>query len=184
MGLLQELAESLGGDNLKRLSTGQGNFEEHNSPDQNALQEMIKKIDPKQLQQILGKSAQQVNPEEYSDHVTPGVGGTDPLGKLGAGGLGTIASVLLGRLKEAGAAVGTGQSDVPGVKTTDPKQMSADEVAAMASYAQQNHPEAFGKAAAEIGQKQPALLHGFLGKAALALAAAGLASHFIKPDRK
>jgi hypothetical protein len=184
MGLLQELAESLGGDNLKRISTGQGNFEDQNSPDQNALQEMIKKIDPKQLQQVFGKTAQQVNPEEYSDHVTPGVGGTDPLGKLGAGGLGTIASVLLSRLKEAGAAVGTGQSDVPGVKTTDPKQMSADEVASMASYAQQNHPEAFGKAAADISQKQPALLHSFFGKAALALAAAGLASHFIKPDRK
>ena len=184
MGLLQELAESLGGDNLKRLSTGQGNFEDQNSPDQNALQEMIRKIDPKQLQQVFGKTAQQVNPEEYSDHVTPGVGGTDPLGKLGAGGLGTIASVLLSRLKEAGAAVGTGQSDVPGVKTTDPKQMSADEVAAMASYAQQNHPEAFGKAATDISQKQPALLHSFFGKAALAVAAAALASHLIKPDRK
>src|SRR5215475_4193730 len=116
MGLLQELAESLGGDNLKRLSAGQGNFESASSPDQNALQEMIKKIDPKQLQQVFGKTAQQINPEEYSDHVTPGVGGTDPLGKVGAGGLGTIASVLLNRLKEAGAAVGTtGQSGVPGV---------------------------------------------------------------------
>ena len=66
---------------------------------------MIKKIDPKQLQQIFGKTAQQVDPEEYSDHVTPGVGGTDPLGKLGSGGLASIATVLLSRLKEAGAAV-------------------------------------------------------------------------------
>lgn len=184
MGLLQEITEALGGDNLKRLSAGQGNFQDQNSPDQEALQEMVKKIDPKQLQQIFGKTAQQIDPEEYSDHVTPGVGGTDPLGNLGSGGLASLASVLLSRLKEAGAAVSAEQNKVPGVKTADPKQMSADEVAAMARYAQQNHPEAFGKAAADIGQKQPALLHSFLGKAALAVGAAALASHFIKPDRK
>jgi hypothetical protein len=57
-------------------------------------------------------------------------------------------------------------------------------VAAIARYTQENHPEAFGKAAAEIGQKQPGLLHSFLGKAAMAAAAAALASHFIKMDRK
>jgi hypothetical protein len=184
MGLLQEIAESLGSDNLKRLSAGKGNFEDQNSPDQDALQEMVKSIDPKQLQQVFGKTARQIDPEDYSDHVTPGVGGTDPLGKLGAGGLGTIASVLLSRLKEAGAAIGTQQSKSPALQTTDPKQMSADEVAAMARYAQQNHPEAFGKAATDISQKEPALLHSFLGKAALAVTAAALASHFIKPDRK
>jgi hypothetical protein len=180
MGLLQELTDAIGGDNLKRLSAGQGNFDDQNSPDQESLQEMIKNIDPKQLQQIFGRTAQQIDPEEYSDHVTPGVGGTNPLGNLGAGGLGTVASVLLSRLKEAGAA----QGSMPGVKATDPKQMSADEVAAMARYTQQNHPEAFGKAATQISQQQPGLLHGFLGKAALAVAAAALASHFIKTDRR
>jgi len=184
MGILQELSESLGSENLQRLSAGQGNFDNQNSPDLDALSEMIKKLDPNQLQQVLGKSARQIDPEDYSDHVTPGVGGTDPLGKLGAGGLGAIASVLLSRLKEAGAATDAQQGKSPSLPTTDPKQMNADEVAAMARYAQQNHPDAFGKAAAEIGQKQPALLHSFLGKAALAITAAALASHFIKPDRK
>jgi hypothetical protein len=62
--------------------------------------------------------------------------------------------------------------------------MNSDDVAKVARYTQQNHPEAFGKAAAQIGQEQPGLLHGFLGKAAMAVAAAALASHFIKPDRK
>lgn len=184
MGLLQEIANSLSSDNLKRLAAGKGNFDEHQSPDQQSLQDMIKNLDPKQLQQVFGQTAQKIDPEEYSDHVTPGVGGTDPLGKLGSGGLASIASVLLGRLKEAGAAVSAEQNKVPGLQTADPKQMSADEVAAMARYAQQNHPEAFGKAAAEIGQKQPELLHGFLGKAALAVAAAALASHFIKTKKQ
>ena len=92
--------------------------------------------------------------------------------------------MLLSRLKEAGAAIDAKSDNVPGVQKTDPKQMSADEVAAMARYAQQNHPEAFGKAATQISQQQPALLHSFLGKAALAVAAAGLASHFIKTDHR
>jgi hypothetical protein len=183
MGLLQELAESLGGEKLQHLSAGRGNFEDQNSPDQDALQQMVKNIDPKQLQQILGRTAQQIQPDEYADHVTPGVGGTDPLGDLGKGGLGTIASVLLSKLREVGAADGTKGQGVPQLPTKDPNQMSPDEVAAMARYAQQNHPEAFGKAAAQIGQQQPGLLHGFLGKAALAVAAAALAKHFIKPDR-
>ena len=184
MGLLQEIANSIGGDNLKRLSSGQGNFDDQSSPDQESLREMIKNFDPKQLQQIFGRTAQQIDPEEYSDHVTPGVGGTNPLGNLGAGGLASIATVLLSRLKEAGAAIDAKSNNVPGVQTTDPKQMSADEVAAMARYTQQNHPEAFGKAATEISQQQPAFLQSFLGKGALAVTAAALASHFIKTDRK
>ena len=184
MGLLQEIADSIGGADLKRLSNGQGNFDDQNSPDQEPLQQMIKNIDPKQLQQIFGRTAEQIDPEEYSDHVTPGVGGTNPLGNVGAAGLASIATVLLSKLKEAGAAQVAQQGNVPGVKSTDPKQMSPDEVAAMARYAQQNHPEAFGKAATQISQQQPGLLHSFLGKAALAVTAAALASHFIKPDRR
>src|SRR5215471_6300409 len=164
MGLLQELEQALGSDNLKRLQAGQGNFEDKDSPDQNIFQQMIKKFDPKQLQDAFGRAAQKVDSEEYADHVTPGVGGTNPLGEVGKNDLGKIATSLLNRLKEAGAAVGSNQSAVPGVKTTDPKQMSPDEVASMASYAQQNHPEAFGKAATDIGQQQPALLNSFLGK--------------------
>ena len=70
------------------------------------------------------------------------------------------------------------------MQTTDPTQMKADDVAAVARYTQQNHPEAFGQAATEVAQKQPGLLHSFLGKAGLALGAAALASHFIKMDRR
>lgn len=57
-------------------------------------------------------------------------------------------------------------------------------MAAVARYTQQNHPEAFGQAATEVAQKQPALLNSFLGKAGLALGVAALASHFIKMDRR
>ena len=184
MGLLQEISDAIGGDKLKQLADGEGNFEEQSSPDQAALQDLIKRIDPQQLQKILANSARQVDPQEYADHVTPGVGDTDPLGKLKPGGLGAIASILLGHLKQAGSKSGTQVDRIPGVQTSDPNDMNSDDVAAVARYTQQNHPEAFGKAAAEIGQKQPGLLHSFLGKTAMALAAAAMASHFIKMDRK
>ena len=186
MGLLQDISTAIGGGDLKRLSAGQANFDDPNSPDQQHLQEMIKNIDPKQLQQILAKAAEKVDPQEYSDHVTPGVGGTNPLGNLNAGALGSIATALVNRLKNLGSSGGSNGSpldQVPGLQTTDPTQMKADDVAAVARYTQQNHPEAFGQAATEIAQKEPALLQSLLGKAGLSLGVAALASNFIKTDR-
>lgn len=87
MGLLQEISDVIGSDKLKQLANGEGNFNEQSSPDQSTLQDLIKRIDPQQLQKIFGQAAQQIDPHEYADHVTPGVGDTDPLGQLKAGGL-------------------------------------------------------------------------------------------------
>jgi hypothetical protein len=187
MGLLQDLADSIGGDALKRISAGQADVESAGSPDLRHLQEMIKNIDPDKLQQIFAEVAGKVKPQEYSSHVTPGVGGTDPLGNLDSGALGSIAKLLVGCLKNAVAgstANGSPLDKVPDLQTTDPAKMDADDVAAVARYTQENHPEAFGKAATQVAQQQPALLHSFLGKAVLALGAAALASHFVKMDRR
>ncbi len=180
MGLLQEISEAIGSDKFKQIADGEGNFDREDSQDQATLQDWVKKIDPAKLQEIFAQATQKVDPQEYSDHVTPGVNGTDPLGKLKSGALGAIAGILLNHLKQAG----TQPAQIPGVQTTDPSQMDSDDVAAVARYAQQNHPDAFGKAAAQVGQEQPGLLHSFLGKAAMALTAAALAKHFIKVDRK
>ena len=184
MGLLQEIADAIGGDKLKQFEKGQADFENEDSQDERTLQDLIRRMDPDDLQRILAQSSKQIDPQEYSDHVTPGVRDTDPLGQLKPGGLSSVATVLLNSLKQAGSGAGTQPSKIPGLATTDPNEMNSDDVAKVARYTQQNHPEAFGKAAAQIGQEQPGLLHGFLGKAAMAVAAAALASHFIKPDRK
>ncbi len=187
MGTLQDISAAIGGDDLKRLSAGQANFDDSNSPDLQRLQEMIKNIDPNQLQQIFAKTAEKVDPQAYSDHVTPDVGGTNPLGKLGAGALAAVAAVLVNRLKNLGSDTGAKDSpldQVPGLQTKDPAKMKPDDVAAVARYTQENHPGAFGDAATQIAQQQPNALHGFLGKAALAIGAAALASHFIKMDRR
>jgi len=184
MGLLQDIADAVGSNRVQQMADGEGEFEKDDSPDQATLQELLKKIDPNQLQQILGQATRRIDPQEYSDHVTPGVNNTDPLGQLKGGGLAAIAGALLNQLKQAGANVAQQPQQIPGVQRTDPREMDADDVAAVARYTQQEHPEAFGKAAADIGQKEPGLLNSFLGKAAMAAAAAALASHFIKMDRK
>jgi hypothetical protein len=186
MGLLQDIVASIGDDDLKRLSAGQANVDDPNSPDLQRLQQMIKNIDPNKLQQIFAQTAEKVDPQKYSDHVSPGVGGTNPLGNLSAAALGSIATVLVNCLKNVGSGSGASGSPldkVPDLRTTNPTQMSADDVAAVARYTQAKQPAAFGQAATQIAQQQPALLHSFAGKAALAMGAAALASHFIKMDR-
>jgi len=190
MGFLQNL---MGGGNqgggglgamLQNFAAGHGNFADANSQDHQGFQQMVQQAPPGLLSQIFGHTAQKMDPQEYSDHVTPGVGGTNPLGSLGSGGLGMIASALLNHLGGSG---GGGLSSllgkVPGLRTTDPQQMDADQVASLSRYAQQNNPQAFGQAAADVGQQRPDLLHSFLGKAGLAIGAAALASHFIKMDQ-
>jgi hypothetical protein len=162
-------------------------LDDPNSPDQQHLKQMVKNADPTVLQKIFAAAAQKINPQQYSDHITPGVGGTDPLGRLATGALGSIATALVNRLKALGgnnASNGSPLEKVPDLQTKDPQQMAADDVAKVARYTQEKHPEAFGQAATEVAQKQPALLHSFLGKAGLALGVAALASHFIKMDRR
>ncbi len=62
---------------------------------------------------------------------------------------------------------------------TDPQQMSPQEGASLADYLRQYHPDAFGRAAAELGQHEPGLLQRLLGNKALMVAAAGLAAKFL-----
>ena len=71
---------------------------------------MLKNIEPDKLQQLLAKATQKVDPQEYSDHVTPGAGGTNPLGSLSTAGLGSIAAVLVNCLKKSAASGATGVS--------------------------------------------------------------------------
>lgn len=182
MSLLSQLGSLFGGQDAQRMAGGQGDFQNPDSPDMQRMHAMLSRTDPQQSQQAFAQAAQQMDPQEYAQHITPGMGGTNPLGGLGAGGLGTIASTLMQHLTGGGMAGGL-LSRIPGLSTTDPRQMDANQVAALARYTQQNHPDIFGRAAAQIGQQQPDLLHSFLGKAGLAIGAAALASHFMGGSR-
>jgi hypothetical protein len=186
MGLLQQIGSMIGGPQLQNLASGQGNFGDPQSQDQQHMQAMMGAAHPSVLQEVFSHVAQRMDPQQYADHVTPGAGGTNPLGGIGSGGLATIASALLGKLAgTAGGGAGLGGliSRIPGVQTTDPNQMDPNQVAALARYTQQNHPDLFGQAAAQVAQQKPDLMHSFLGKAGMAIGAAALASHFIKMDR-
>ena len=180
MGLLSELGSMLNGQDAQRMAAGQGNFQDPNSPDMQQLQRVLPQADQGELSQVFSHAAQQMNPQEYADHVTPGAGGTNPLGSVGKGGLATIASALMQHLSGGGLA-GNLLNRITGLRTTDPQQMDENQVAALSRYTQQNHPDIFGRAAAQIGQQKPDLLHSFLGKAGLAIGAAALAKHFLGP---
>ena len=179
MGILQGLESLLGSTDVQRLAAGQGDFQNAASSDSQRLAAMLGQANSQQTQQVFSQTARQMDPQEYAQHIAPPTGG-GPLSNLGGGALSTIASLLMQHMGAGAGGAGGLLSRIPGLQTTDPNQMDANQVGALAQYAQQNHPDAFGWVAAQLGQQQPDLLHSFLGKAGLALGAAALASHFVK----
>jgi outer membrane lipoprotein SlyB len=139
----------------------------------------------------------QVDPQEYQNHIMPGVGGTNPLGSLGKGMLGSLAGSLVGNMlggqmgggmgSLAGSLAGSmaggqmaqggigGLASMLGLNHTDPHQMDEQDVAKLAAHAQQNNPGALAATAAHY-QNQPNVLQSLLGNKALLMAGAGLAA--------
>jgi hypothetical protein len=180
MSFLQNLQNMIGGADLQRLAGGQGNFGDPNSGDHQHLQQMMSGMDASSLEQLFGQAAGQMDSRQYADHVTPGVGGTNPLGSLGSGGLSTVASMLMNHLMHSGGYSSNSLlSKIPGLNTTDPQQMDANQVAAVASYTQQNHPNLFAKIAAMLGKQNPNLLQSFLGSGGMQAIAQRLAGQFM-----
>jgi hypothetical protein len=181
MGFLDQITGLLGGhEPLERLARGQANFDDPQSPDFEHWNQLVGAAPPEYVHEATAQAVQQVNPQEYYEHITPGVRGTDPLGDLSGGALGRLASHLLGAFTgSSGAGMPQSLQQVPGLRTTDPQQMSPQEVASLANYLRQYHPEAFGRAAAQVGQQEPGLLQRLLGHKVLMLAAAGLAAKFL-----
>jgi hypothetical protein len=232
MGLMEELGGMLGGDQeVQRMANGQGNFDDPNSPDHDRLGKMLGHASPDDLQSAIGQATQQTSADDFANHVTPGVNGTNPLGDVGKGGLSTIASALVSQLGGGGgdASAGGGQgllggllgghgggggggilgsilgggggggmfgggdasgggggggASIPGVRTLDPNQMDESQVAALAEWMRRNHPEAFNRAATQIGQQNPSLLSKLLNNKMLMVAAAGLAAKIFMNRRQ
>jgi hypothetical protein len=205
MGLLDQIGGLLGGhEEVARLANGQGNFADGNSADHDRFGQMVSHADPQDLHSAIGQAVQQTDPQEYADHITPGVNGTNPLGSVGRVGLSTIASTLMQHLAGqpaqqsggggmlgglfgggggGGGMMGKLMSMIPGLRTTDPNQMDASQVAALADYTRRNHPDAFSRATSQLGKQNPGLLQHLLGNKIMMAAAAGLAMKLLSGHR-
>jgi len=181
MGLLDQIIGTLGGQEpVERLAREEADFDDPQSPDFDHWTQLVGAAPPEAVQDAMARAARRVDPQEYYEHITPGVRGTDPLGALGGGALSTLASRLLGSLTGGdGADPEQLRQRVPGLHTADPQRMSPREVAGLANYLRQYHPEAFGRAAAQLGREEPGLLQQLLGNKLLVHAAAGLAGTFL-----
>ena len=181
MGLLDQIIGRLGGEEpVERLAREEADFDDPQSRDFAHWNELVGAAPPEAVQDAMAHAARPVDPQEYYEHITPGVRGTDPLGALGQGALGTLASRLLGSLTGGDRADPDQLRErVPGLHTADPQRMSPQEVASLADYLRQHHPEAFGRAAAQLGREEPGLLQQLLGNKFLLMAAAGLAGTFL-----
>lgn len=86
----------LGGNFLQRLAGG--NMSPAQPNDQRDMGQFLGGVARDAFQQHTASAMGQVDPQEYSNHVTPGVGGTNPLAGLGKGLLGSLAGSLVGNM--------------------------------------------------------------------------------------
>lgn len=176
MNMLEQL---LGGGQRERFVDQKADFDRDDTDDFNKWNELVGSAPPEQVQEAYTHAARQVPHEEYNEHVTPGARGTNPLGELGGGMLGGLAGKLLGGLGGGGSTAA-----VPGLRTTEPGKMSEHDVAVLADYMRRNHPEQFGKVAAEVGRENPSMLQKLMGNKMLLLAAAGLAGKLLTNPKR
>jgi len=159
---------------LQRLAGGPSNLQQN---DYNDWNEMVGSAPKDKFGRAAYDAIQQVDPNEYADHVTPGAGGTDPLGALDNSQRSGLASTILGELTRRGI----GQQDVAqatGLGSLNPNNMSPSDLAGLLQYTQQNQPKVYGRVASQY-QDQPDILHSLLGNKALMGLLAGIGGKMV-----
>jgi hypothetical protein len=115
-------------------------------------------------------------------------GQTGPMGPLGPFGPATQMGQggPFGQSDQATQGGGLGDliNKIPGLRTTDPNQMDPNDVAVLSDYMRDKHPDVFGKAASEVGRKDPNILEQLLGNKALMMGAAVLAAKVLSDQSK
>jgi hypothetical protein len=162
------------GSIFDRLAAGPGGLQQQDYQDWN---QMVGSAPSDKFGRAVFNSIKQVPQQDYYEHTQPGVGGTDPFGALQPQQRTSVIGSLLGTLFNRGI----DQQQVmqgAGIDTLNPSQMSPQQMAAVAQWAQQNHPQAFGYTAAQY-QQQPDILSSLLGNKALMMAAASLGAAFL-----
>ena len=157
-----------------RLAQGPGQLQQQ---DYNDWNQMVGAAPPDRFGRAAYNAVRDADPQEYYQHTQPGVGGTDPFGALPGGQRQGLIGSLLNNLLNRGV----GQEDIrqgTGLNTLDPSRMSPNDMAALAQWAQQNHPQSFGYTAAQYRDK-PDLLQSLLGNKALMAMAIGLGAKIL-----
>ncbi len=191
MGLLDTLTAALGGgtaggapggqQQVQQIAAGQGDFADPASPDHAGLAAMVQHAPPGALSQIFSQVAGGMGQQQYAAHINPPGGGPGPMGGLESAALSMVATTLIAKLTGGGGYTQSSLlSAIPGLGTANPAQMNAQQVAQVAQYTQQNHPDLFGQAAAQVAQQQPGVLGALMGHAGMAQGAMALASHFLQ----
>ncbi len=168
---------------FERLAQNPGGMQQQDYQNWN---QMVGSAPQGQFGQQAYQAIQQVPPQEYFQHTQPGVGGTDPFGALMPQQRSGLAQSLIGALMgqgvgqpQIGQIIGMGGGMAGNQGSFNPSQMSPQQMAALAQYMQQNHPQALGQVAQQY-QSQPDVLHSLLGNKALMMLAAGLGAKYLQ----
>ena len=149
-------------DILERLSGGAGSLQQNDYDDWN---QMVGSAPKDKFGRAVYDSIRQVDPDEYVEHVTPGLGGTDPLGSLTSGQRGGLLETIFGELTRRGIQPQEVARDA-GIGSLDPRNVSPDDLAGLLGTLQRENPKVYGRVAAEY-QDQPDILQSLLGNKAL-----------------
>ena len=138
--------------------------------------EMVGSAPAHQFGQAVQQSIGQIDPEEYANHIQPGVGGTDPLGELAPQQRGGLMQSVLGALGSSGGLGALQQAT--GLPNIDPHNMSTQDAANVLQWTHQNQPQVFGQVAQQY-QNQPNILQSVLGNKVLMSAAGAIGANLL-----
>ncbi len=138
-----------------------------NEQQRNQWNSTVGSAPPSQFAQAATQAAQQVDPQEYQQHLQ-----SQPIANLPQPQQASLAQTLMSELSSQGVNQQRLAQNT-GVQNLDPSQMSPQQIAAVLQYVQQNHPQVLGNVATQY-QNQPDVLHSILGNKALIAAAAAV----------
>jgi len=168
----------MGGNIFDNLAAGPGgNTQGQQGGDFDNWNEMVGSAPSHQFGQAVHQSVSQMDPQEYYNHIQPGVGGTDPLGQLAPQQRGGLMQSVLGALGGGGGALGALQQ-ATGIGNMDPHSMSPQDAASVLQWTHQNQPQVFGQVAQQY-QNEPNMLQSLLGNKALMTAAGAIGANLL-----
>lgn len=159
-----------------RLAAGPGN-QRRGQSEFDDWNEMVGSAPPEKFGRSAYDAIRQTPSNEYYDHITPGVGGTDPIGDLPEPERQGLAQRVLGELFRRGV----GQQDImrgAGVQSLEPSSMSGLDLSRILGWTQREQPKAYGRVAEQY-RDQPNILQSLMGNKAVMAMLVGLGAKML-----